>query len=913
MESLIKRIEELDEMVYKKKNHQSEEDIQSEKIINECLQHILSTTDPEKSIRQILAYMGKMFSCDRVYVFEFEDAVTHNTYEWCEQGVSEQRDILQNLSVGNIDWWMQYFREKKEVMIQDLEEICTEYPALYAILKPQNIQRLAVVGMSGGEHLIGFLGVDNPDVKKMKKMASLMRVVSYFIVSLLRYRDLLRRIEEMKFQDTLTGAFNRTAMFQHFSQMNSLSSAAIIYCDITELKQNNGTLGSVAGDQLLRSSYAFICQKLETVSVYRVSGDEFAVVFPNISEASFMKKVKAFQNQIEFAGVGMVIGYAWSDELPVNLDDLLSRADKVLCKKMYGHYIQESKIGTGQKICKTKADNGFYQFLKKCYYDPEQMFRSISQENTTSYFFFGDMQQDLFYISDNLKEEFGFQSNIVPKFLTAWEYRIVSKKSRELYRKDQEAMLREKRSVHDLRYQVKDIEGKSIWIHCYGILKWNEDQSEPVFFSGRITHQDRDFVVDSVTNFPRTSVMLRRLNEMEGEGETRRTIGFSLNNITEINNTKGRAYADRLVQMIAEELINEFSSKMSLYRLDGMRCMAIIDDSCTETKEELITKMKKVISKWYRLMGISVHQSCSFAFMEYDPSAVVPADFLEQMVSLIKVAKHDSNALYEQYSGDSIRKVKRMSKLSLALSHDVMHGMKNFRIVIQPVVSAKDGKIMGGEALLRWKFGEEMVPPSIFIPMLEKTSMIYTVGRWIFEQVVCVCMRMHVYQEEFHLAFNVSLQQLDDPGFTEDMQEILSKYQMDGKYLIAEMTENCMDKQPEKMFHFVEQCKKMGMKIALDDFGNGYSSLRRLLQYPSNIIKLDRSLLGEMMESEKKKNFISSIVYACHRFGKKVCMEGVETAEQNQMIQEAECDMIQGYYYYRPMEVEEMYQLLSRS
>ena len=104
----------------------------------------------------------------------------------------------------------------------------------------------------------------------------------------------------------------------------------------------------------------------------------------------------------------------------------------------------------------------------------------------------------------------------------------------------------------------------------------------------------------------------------------------------------------------------------------------------------------------------------------------------------------------------------------------------------------------------------------------------------------------------------------------------------------------------------------MGIRMALDDFGSGYSSLRMLLQYPSAIIKLDRSLLGEMIESEKKSDFISSIVYACHRFGKKVCMEGVETEEQNGLIQEAGCDMIQGYYYHRPMEVDSLYGLLAQ-
>ncbi len=121
-----------------------------------------------------------------------------------------------------------------------------------------------------------------------------------------------------------------------------------------------------------------------------------------------------------------------------------------------------------------------------------------------------------------------------------------------------------------------------------------------------------------------------------------------------------------------------------------------------------------------------------------------------------------------------------------------------------------------------------------------------------------------------------------------------------------------MDEQPENLLPFVEACKSMGIRIALDDFGSGYSSLRMLLQYPSSMIKLDRSLLAEMTESEDKMNFISSIVYACHRFGKKVVYrEGVETTSQDNLIKECGCDMIQGYYDYRPMEVNDVYHLVS--
>lgn len=251
--------------------------------------------------------------------------------------------------------------------------------------------------------------------------------------------------------------------------------------------------------------------------------------------------------------------------------------------------------------------------------------------------------------------------------------------------------------------------------------------------------------------------------------------------------------------------------------------------------------------------------------------------------------------------------------MALALSRDVLHSMQNFRIVVQPIISVQDNTIVGGETLLRWNFQGKDISPEVFVPMLEKDNMIHLAGRWVFEQAVCTCMRLISYSPDFYLTFNVSLYQMSDRHFSEFMEEVLEKYNLDGSHLIAEMTESCLDEQPEKLLYFLNTCNKLGIRIALDDFGSGYSSLRMMLQYPSSVIKLDRSLLGEMTESVDKMNFISSIVYACHRFGKKVCMEGVETDEQDALIRESGCDLIQGYRYYRPMEVPALYRLLAEN
>ena len=193
--------------------------------------------------------------------------------------------------------------------------------------------------------------------------------------------------------------------------------------------------------------------------------------------------------------------------------------------------------------------------------------------------------------------------------------------------------------------------------------------------------------------------------------------------------------------------------------------------------------------------------------------------------------------------------------------------------MIQPIVSAADGAVIGGEVLLRWTFEGKDVSPATFIPILEKIGLIHTVGRWVFEQATSTCVRLQSHDPAFYLTFNMSLHQLSDPQLLPFMKETLEKYRLSGSSLVAELTESCLDEQPEKLTGFVQACQKLGIFIALDDFGSGYSSLRMLLQYPSSIIKLDRSLVREMAQSTAKMHFIQSIVFACHQFGKTVCME----------------------------------------
>ena len=895
----------------------------SETVLNECLQQIFSSANPEESIRRMLSYMGTTFSSDRAYLFEIhDDQTTSNTYEWCAEHALPQQDQLQHLPLSFIDWWISLFQQSKVIIIDDLESIRSQYPGAYQILKPQQIHSLAVGPIQFEDKIIGFLGVDNPDAQLMPILESFLNVIGYFASSLLRRRDLLRRLRDLSYHDQLTGALNRHALMDQGRDL-PMQSVGVIYCDITGLKALNDSQGHEAGDRLICACYQLLRDTVNPCQVYRTGGDEFVLLCPNCGQEEFQAQLLTLHRAIQDREFHIAVGHAWSDAHPLNLEALISQADQIMYENKRDYYqTNRNRPGVDRRRSESSLaplpghgpeleQTPFQTFLKTCYCDMETLFQSVSQHNESSYFYMGDMQQGIFYISDNMREDFGFSSNLVPNLLRLWSDRISSPEFRDLYLQDISAMLREKRTVHDLRYCVRDVYGHTEWVHCYGILSWNEDKTKPLFFSGRVTHQDASFVVDPITGFPREHASAQALKELRKVGRKTAVIGFSLNGITEINGTRGRDYGDRLIQKVANALTEQLSWKMSLFRLEGARCMAIVNPVCiSQGHDFIISQIRDIIQSCYNSMDLSVQNVCSFALIQYPYGDMAPEDVVENLIALIRVAKQEVKRSYVDYSPQNLDRIRQMSNMALALSQDVARGMEHFRIMVQPLVSAGAGVPIGGEVLLRWTFQGRDVSPGVFIPILEKHSLIQEVGRWVFEQAVRACVQLRTYNPSFFLTFNISLHQLSDPQLLPFMDATLEKYSLSGNRLVAELTESCLDEQPEQLSLFVKECQKMGLMIALDDFGSGYSSLRMLLQYPSRIIKLDRSLVDEVMESESKMHFIRSIVFACHQFGKMVCMEGVEHAEENEIILNTGCDMIQGYYYYRPMELSDLCQLV---
>ena len=308
---------------------QAGESENNEAMINEGLRISLAAPTSEQSISALFEYLGQSLGGDRVYLFEeMEGGTFNNTYEWCARRISPQKEYLQGIPFIVVSMWYQRFQQGENVIIKNLESIREEDPEVYEYLKPQNIQSLVVSPLISEKKIIGFYGVDNPPEKYLNHITTIIQIWGHFIISLLRRRNLVRRLEEMCFQDQLTGIGNRHAMHEYINEVDSEKSIGIVYCDVMGLKKMNDAEGHQEGDQLLIRASMCLKRQFEKYALFRVGGDEFLALCPQIEEEELKKRIEALRADMQKANAVMAIGYVWHSDGKEDIDHLIKQADE---------------------------------------------------------------------------------------------------------------------------------------------------------------------------------------------------------------------------------------------------------------------------------------------------------------------------------------------------------------------------------------------------------------------------------------------------------------------------------------------------------------------------------------------------------------------------------------------------------
>lgn len=242
------------------------------------------------------------------------------------------------------------------------------------------------------------------------------------------------------------------------------------------------------------------------------------------------------------------------------------------------------------------------------------------------------------------------------------------------------------------------------------------------------------------------------------------------------------------------------------------------------------------------------------------------------------------------------------------LEERLKNGIKNneFVIYLQPKFYTNTGKLAGAEALIRWNRDGKLVMPNIFIPLFEKYELITELDTYVLENI---CRLQQQWRKQEYnivtISVNESRLHLYNENHINDLIDLVNKYNVQPNTIELEMTETTVVHNVELAKEAEKNVHKLGFIVSMDDFGTGYSSFSMLKNINIDVLKMDKSFFDDVLESRRGKIIIEAIIEMSHKLNMKVVAEGIETKEQVEYLKNVKCDMIQGYYFERPIKVEE--------
>jgi EAL domain-containing protein (putative c-di-GMP-specific phosphodiesterase class I) len=263
-------------------------------------------------------------------------------------------------------------------------------------------------------------------------------------------------------------------------------------------------------------------------------------------------------------------------------------------------------------------------------------------------------------------------------------------------------------------------------------------------------------------------------------------------------------------------------------------------------------------------------------------------------------------AVYARTGGDPLERLSMAARLRRALDAE------EFELHYQPI-HERDGGIVGVEALLRWHDAERgaMVPPGEFIPVAEETGLIEPIGDWVIGAVCAQQVEWAARGLRPEISFNVSPRQLRRADFVGRVEEHLGASGADPARITVELTESALQQDHADAEPIMRRLHELGLRLALDDFGSGYSSLSRVREMPMQTLKIDRAFLREVPENPEASAIVTAILSLARALGRDAVAEGVETAEQLRFLAEQQCPLLQGFLLGRPMPAAEVEALLT--
>ena len=413
---------------------------------------------------------------------------------------------------------------------------------------------------------------------------------------------------------------------------------------------------------------------------------------------------------------------------------------------------------------------------------------------------------------------------------------------------------------------------------------------------------------DVLTGLPNrlllTQLVTQAITESRRRGGYGALMVIELHRFASLNDTLGQEIGDELLRQVAHRLRATLRDGDVLARFGGNEFVAALLD--IQKREHSAIVAEKLLASFqapFMAAGHELHISASIGISIFPEDAMELTALIQFADAAVKQAQKTDATGYLFYSAEMNHRAKEQLQVESELRSATSRG--ELLLYYQPKVSLRSGRIVGSEALLRWKHPQKgMISPGLFIPIAEESNLILDVGAWVLEQA---CRQMRAWLDAGTkmppVAVNLSTRQFD-PQLPARIQVLLDRYNIDPRLIRLEITESLLVRGPDNVIPIMNKLVAMGLALSLDDFGTGYSSLAYLKRFPISTLKIDRSFVIGIPGDGHDCAIARAIVTMGQQMRQEIVAEGIETVDQMLFLRSLGCDQLQGYLFSPPVDAD---------
>lgn len=722
----------------------------------------------------------------------------------------------------------------------------------------------------------------------------------------------LATANEMARRDELTGTKNKTAYQEMETELQRQieegnASFGIVVCDINGLKLINDTEGHKAGDDYIRASSKLVCNVFRHSPVYRIGGDEFVAVLRGQDYVNRESLIATFRRQVEEnvrMGEGAIVASGLAEYLPSEdhgVLDVFNRADNEMYEVKAR--LKQDKLLRETHSLKDKANVRMISEERRIMLDA--LFKAFEIVSEGTYVYLCDMKYDLSRWSKNAVDTYGLPSEYMYGAGDIWENHI-HPEDRAAYHQGIDDIFSGNAAGHDMQYRARRVNGEYDVCTCRGVVIRNT-MGEPDYFAGTIRNHGIQGHVDTLTGLRNQYGFFEDLEGCIKRNAEVNVMLLGIGRFSEINEMFGYKFGNRVLQLYARKLFELVGNTGHAYRIDGTKFAVISNTLSISEIRERYNEFRAYLHEDFQVDGKDILLDLYSGALRVENFEIDSQTVYACLTFAYEESKFRRKGEMVEFQNETDGKSHQRQEQLHAIRASITRGYEGFFLLYQPVVDAKTERMIGAEALLRWKndkFG--LVPPDLFIPVLENDVLFPELGEWILRDALFTAKQILKQVPDFVININLSYSQLEKPGFVDMVVQTLNELDYPPEHLCLEVTERCRLLDMDLLRNKIVNLKSRGIQVALDDFGTGFSAVGILKEIPFDVIKIDRSFVQAIEKSETDRQLILTIVNLANIFKAKVCAEGIETAGMREILTDYSVVSFQGYYYAKPISPEKV-------